>query len=1012
FLLDVLDNLPRLRLSSSQLKMVMWVMKHCNPTDVPSFSSFRAKQRRLQKACGIKTVQHTSELGHIFYVNDIRDIISKDFANPETAKNLQFYPEETDDSMSEVWHASRWREYPLDQLTPSYNKEGKRFYVNELSKLTDGRLVIPYIWIMYKGKVHARCRQAYNTEVCVIHVIIAFDELRVSVDDLDLNYLDLLQLEIPLTFQDQYQSYAEAMPNNYRAMDKDHDFFTIWTPLWADDVSGARSKQYQKHVNVYMSNSNLPGQLLQQEYFVHFVATSPHASAPELLGAVMTQVEDTHQNPVECYNAFTHRPCSFRIQVPNLPADNPQQSEECSHIGHHGLYFCRICKVGGSYEMKESDSGYHALYNTGQPRSATETLASIREQLRLATYGVAAPIEELQTKTGVKDKITQHWIGILITKANDMKRSQVGRSPDEISTELLAWLNTQSKLPFNPLLNVKYLNPPADTPVELLHTVLLGIEKYNWHGLHTSWSSQQQDLFTVRLQSTDLDGLNVPPIRAGYMMQYPNGLIGKHFKTLMQTVAFHVQDIVSDSQLTLIKSIGELGALLWMAEIEGLDEYLKDLEILIDNVLDAFATIDPSKILIKLKLHILKHIPDNIRRFGPAVRFSTEVFECFNAIFRMSSVLSNHQAPSRDIALKNGELDRVKHILSGGFWFQSDRWVRGGDNVVRLLQEAPILQQHLGWVSPHKPIPSSVRCAGRKKREQSALLGANTKAIQADWSDSSPRMSPNSSWYPGVEVIAQSGDRCAIGSWVTYLQDDHFIGRITEILTSSNTQISGSGLLTVERFSVAEERHHYLGMPVLYRYAPPSDGDDANSSAALSSQPYYQVIPSKSIQFNFNVQHDCRLAGCGATATERQVEERTETQREIKVIEHVDQPRFIINTHALHNAARLRKYLPRYLTAPRPLFSDRLKRHHELATVLRTSQAEKRAQTQAKAKATRERNKRKAQEARVVETGQIHQDDSMLGDRDEHGYYAQVVLPPRKRARPTSEAATDLDRVV
>ncbi len=130
---------------------------------------------------------------------------------------MQFYPEETDDSMSEVWHGSRWREYPLDQLTPSYSKEGKRFYVNELARLKDGRLVIPYIWIMYKGKLHMRCRQAYNTNVRKIPstrflltstkrrqqagFIVLESEMRISVEDLDLNYVDLLQLNIPLTFQ-------------------------------------------------------------------------------------------------------------------------------------------------------------------------------------------------------------------------------------------------------------------------------------------------------------------------------------------------------------------------------------------------------------------------------------------------------------------------------------------------------------------------------------------------------------------------------------------------------------------------------------------------------------------------------------------------------------------------------------------------------------------------------------------------------------------------------------------
>jgi hypothetical protein len=46
------------------------------------------------------------------------------------------------------------------------------------------------------------------------------------------------------------------------------DWFVIMLPMWADDVFGNKSKQYNKHMNMYMVNSNLPGQLLQQEYFV------------------------------------------------------------------------------------------------------------------------------------------------------------------------------------------------------------------------------------------------------------------------------------------------------------------------------------------------------------------------------------------------------------------------------------------------------------------------------------------------------------------------------------------------------------------------------------------------------------------------------------------------------------------------------------------------------------------------------------------------------------------------
>ncbi|KAJ7460341.1 hypothetical protein B0H11DRAFT_1923957 [Mycena galericulata] len=50
------------------------------------------------------------------------------------------------------------------------------------------------------------------------------------------------------------------------------------------------------------------------------------------------------------------------------------------------------------------------------------------------------------------------------------------------------------------------------------------------------------------------------------------------------------------------------------------------------------------------------HIVQDIRRRGPAVRFSIEVFECFEATFRLCSVLSNRQAPSRDIAAKFADL--------------------------------------------------------------------------------------------------------------------------------------------------------------------------------------------------------------------------------------------------------------------------------------------------------------------------------------------------------------------
>jgi hypothetical protein len=54
------------------------------------------------------------------------------------------------------------------------------------------------------------------------------------------------------------------------------------------------------------------------------------------------------------------------------------------------------------------------------------------------------------------------------------------------------------------------------------------------------------------------------------MMQYRNGLIGKHFKTLMQMTVFHVHDLVSPELFALVKAVSDLGALLWVHEIDDI----------------------------------------------------------------------------------------------------------------------------------------------------------------------------------------------------------------------------------------------------------------------------------------------------------------------------------------------------------------------------------------------------------------------------------------------------------
>jgi hypothetical protein len=116
--------------------------------------------------------------------------------------------------------------------------------------------------------------------------------------------------------------------------------------------------------------------------------------------------------------------------------------------------------------------------------------------------------------------------------------------------------------------------------------------------------------------------------------------------------------------------------------------------------------VDGGRIIDKAKIHLLVHLPEDIKNHGPAIRYETEVFECYNAIFQLCSVLSNHQAPSHDIARKCAKMEHVKHILSGGYWpGDGEHWVQAGPGIQETLATNDIIQRHLGWSPPQHIIP-------------------------------------------------------------------------------------------------------------------------------------------------------------------------------------------------------------------------------------------------------------------------------------------------------------------
>ncbi|KAG8775794.1 hypothetical protein FRC12_001272 [Ceratobasidium sp. 428] len=901
FLTYNLFHAPAIQFSEAQQSAILDWATEMGAENVPSMYDLDQCGKKITSLMGEPTRMFKTDSGHIFYVNKVDAMLKQDFSNLSVRQHLEFYPDDCDGHVSEIWHGDKMTlGENREQLTPMASYGGRSFFINEISLLNDGTFFLTDMFLKRHGELHARGRKLEaHAEIgrmglggfClsgtpVDYPLSCFQQNCVKLKDLNPDGIILRSGDT--------ESHEHFAPHPLRAKANGREVYSVPFVVFVDDVSGNTSKQWNKHWCCYGSNASLPREKLNERINIRFMSTSQHASPIEILGGICQVFDEAFDEPVVVWDALTGREVLVRPYIHFISGDNPMHAEECSSSGLRSNFFCRTCGVGGTQVYKASEEGFSRQMELGAPRRPNDTIERIKYQYEIAfTTKSVELLREEQRNSGVKDVIAQPYLETIIKRRQELQKTTALSLP-AITQKLREEFSTLSLEPrMNPLLSHRWLNVHLDTPTEILHTILLGAAKYLWtESIRQMDKTHTFSLFESRLRSVSVAGLNNGGPVSGYITKHRGSLNGKHFKTLLQTAPFCLHNIVETDLIHAWIALGRLTVLAWSASIEDIENYIYELQATITDFLHTIAKCVPALLVQKTKTHLLIHMPMFVRRFGPLLGPNSERYESFNASFRAASIHSNRQAPSRDIAHTFAVFDVVKHIMLGGYWLDSEtnQRVRAGAGVIELCESSNFTRRLLG-IKKLNTTPGAIftkRNSDRGPWEQLVLEVQCPNTI-----------SPGSIVQHASNILAQNGDRVTSGCNVAYTHEGDaniVLGQICSILTQSEQSVA----------FVVLKSYQWMGEDVSVHMP------------AVSLTENSHVVTSSAIICKVNLQHRCAEAGCTDAGVEAIRQERQDSGSTRPAIVHNDNTRFIVNTLALHNSAATQKLTRVWSSVPTP----------------------------------------------------------------------------------------------
>ncbi|OAV95884.1 hypothetical protein PTTG_26547 [Puccinia triticina 1-1 BBBD Race 1] len=672
------------------------MMFDISAVELPDWTTVRRVKSNLRKMVGLEVLGHRSVVGTPVHTLSLKKLIALKLANPIVEPHIQYYPEQANGrQIYKLSQSEKWlKELGPDTRAQMVRQDGRDYYLHELVQMQSNLLVIPKFFYEYKGRMYARCvtptidvdevggglkfiipkNLPFSSSQLNSHSVADFCVKYPVMDSPDGTLMSTLCGNKIYELDECDNIEVRTMTNPWRAKAGKRVIRHVPISLYSDDTSGNSSKKWNKHISYYFNLAGLPPKLTNQHFHCHFLCTSNSAGALELAEGIVDDIMELVEKGCVAYDCGLGEEVLVTTSLLCFLADTPMHAEITSTVMPNNARIpCRVCDLGVIRAAQKKTMAYLQFFLQISAdgvwiRNGIQSWVAIIANC----YRLWETSKELRTKTlvgdlggelGIRDSINRQ----IFMYAYDIRaRGAEATTANHLFTERIDRLDQTNKPRlFNSFFRVPDFDGCTDTPVKVLHVFLLGVVKYLVRDLMGRMKAAQLRLIEGRYRAFNTTGLNIPSLSPYYMAKHSFNFIGKEFKMVLQSAPFVLFGFMGEADRLVWIALCQLAPLVFQTHIDDMDEYLTLLRFHIQKFLYYLFKIT-GQWANKPKFHMLLHLPESIRRFGPAPLFATKKFESFNGVLRNASVHSNRQSPGKDIATTFANSKALRHLICGG----------------------------------------------------------------------------------------------------------------------------------------------------------------------------------------------------------------------------------------------------------------------------------------------------------------------------------------------------------